>query len=391
MLTRDSQPESRANLRPLLLDDVAVWTFHDRGSVLESTYIIGSVTVDRYLTIPGSALRAVKAFMQRLNGRNTLVEIHQSLVRDEALEFDVCALHRKFRRAGLLVEADGRASGDIQEMSTTFAHISINGLLRASHRFVKLMRPLAYLGLIVIAVALILALVDPVFRHPMTSSISTKEQLFRNLGITVLIGVLSVALHEFGHCLAAASWGIRRGVVKAQLYLGIIPLIGLKFAGLYTLPAKGRVVVWSAGIFVNLLIVSVALLASRFVLHESEALRIAVTINWFLTILNLIPLLATDGYFILSTLAKDSNVRVRSWNWLRKPFQPRTQKLSWFVVAYIVATFCLLAATLQQLVFRVAVDSGGSRPLQQTAFSTLLLLLFVVSLWRTFQRKEDSE
>ena len=81
--------------------------------------------------------------------------------------------------------------------------------------------------------------------------------------MAVLIGLLSIVLHELSHCFVASRWGILTGTLRIQLYLGTIPIVGLKLAGLYTLPPRGRLAVWSAGVFTNLSITAASLLAIR--------------------------------------------------------------------------------------------------------------------------------
>src|SRR6476660_9919453 len=105
---------------PKLLDDVSVWLLYPRGSRSEEVYTVGSITADRYLAVPGSKLPAVQAFMHQLNGQQSLEEIKAAMIRENGVQLDVAALHRKFSRAGLLAQSGSGQAGDIQEMSTTF-------------------------------------------------------------------------------------------------------------------------------------------------------------------------------------------------------------------------------------------------------------------------------
>jgi len=83
-------------------------------------------------------------------------------------------------------------------------------------------------------------------------------------------------------------------------------------------------------------------------------LGLTATINWLLAVFNLMPLLPTDGYFMLCTLVKDSNVRVRAWSWVRRPFRHDRKRPSVFVLAYIVATLWLLVNTTEMRAFVVS-------------------------------------
>lgn len=386
MLKQEAIRAGKQEERPRLLDDVAVWMFHERRAESESTYIVGSVTADRYLTVPASKLPAVRAFMRRLDGQQTLQAIRQDLMQHDGFELDVESLHRKFGDAGLLVASDGFEDGDIQRMSMTFVRLPINRLLHALGKVLWLANALTYFGITALPALLVLLVFDRDFLHLAAQAVSAGPLIVANVKLTLLIGCFSVVLHELSHCFAAACWGILGGALRIQLYLGVIPIIGMKFSGLYTLPRKGRLVVWSAGIFANLSVAAAALLALR-VFPESELLRLAATINWMLAAFNLLPFLANDGYFILSTLTKDSNVRVRSWDWIRQPFRAGRQRPSWFVFVYIISTVALLVSTLRHLILRI-LDPGGFHPFLQSAFSTALLALFIATIWRRFRHKE---
>lgn len=390
MLTQESMCGTGEPERPALLGDVAEWLFHRRGSGSENTYIVGSLTADRYLAVPESKLPAVRAFMQRLNGENTLNDIRRDLAREHGLELDVIALYRKFCRAGLLVHLGRQGGGDIQQSSTTFMRVPIGLLLRALRTSSFLAEPLLYMGVIVISLALIAVFADPSLFRLAADSTFAGSSILRNVWLSVLIGCFSVLLHELSHCFAAASWGIVSGTLRFDLYLGLIPIVGLKLAGLYTLPARGRLAVWSAGVLANLSIAGTALLMLRTVLPGSATLELVATINWLMAIFNLIPLLATDGYYILSTLVKDSNVRVRAWDLVRSPLRPGQERPSWFVLMYIVSTASLLLSTLWHLALRIAF-TDSRYPLWQSIVSGLLLALFIVTLWRTIRRKEEPE
>jgi Zn-dependent protease len=371
------------------LEDVSVWLFFDRGSPVQNTYIIGSITADRYLTVPGTKLHAMRVFMECLDGRQTLSEIERTMLRDHGLQVDVGAMYRKFRGAGLLADGTAPPAGDIEHMSATVLRLPIDGLLR----FLKKISPfavlLACLGALTIAAAAVLSVLDP--RSTRLMAVSAGDQsLATAAGYFLLVAPCSVLLHELSHCFAAARWRVLTGSVRLCLYLGVFPIVALKFAGLYTLPARGRLTVWSAGVFANLSIAAAALVALVTVSPHSPVLEMVLTINWFMTILNLVPLLPTDGYFLLTTLTRDPNVRVRAWDLLRHPFRSRSKRSSWFVLVYLVSTIWFLASTFWHHLLRV-VNRRGQFPPWQSLLSLLLLALFVLTIWRMLRRTEESK
>jgi Zn-dependent protease len=213
-----------------------------------------------------------------------------------------------------------------------------------------------------------------------------RESMLRTAGLAVAVAAVSVVVHELSHCLVAARWGVLRATLRVHLYLGVMPLVALKFAGLYTLPARGRTAVWSAGVFANLSIAAGALLGLRYGWPGSALLDVAATINWLMVILNLMPLTPTDGYFLLATWTNDPNVRVRTWQWLRRPFRSGQHRPSWFLLAYLVSTVWLLLSTFWHHASRIFSSRTAT---WQSALSILALALLVVSLWRGLRHKED--
>jgi putative peptide zinc metalloprotease protein len=386
----DGTVSGKAEARPKLLEDVAVWLFFERRSGSESTYIVGSISTDRYLTIPESKLSVVRSFMERLDGRRSLDEIEQELLREHGVRMNVEALHRKFDRAGLLVDGVGPRAGDIETMSATAVRLSIDRLLHFLLRLAPMGKPALYAGLITMAVALGLFSFDPASRSAMKMSFAIDWNSLWTMQLFVPLALVSVLAHELSHCFAAASWGLLAGTLRLQLYLGVIPIVGLKFAGLYTLPSRGRLAVWSAGVFTNLSIMAAALVAMSIWFRGSAALELLAAINWLLAILNLVPLLPTDGYFILSTLTKDPNVRVRAWDWLRRPFRSGGTRPSWFVLAYVVSTVWLLLSTFWIHLWRIA-DTREQYPWWQSLLSLCILTLLAVTLVRVYRRRGESE
>jgi Zn-dependent protease len=390
MLTDRLPSETMMAAASKLLDDVSVWLFFDRGAGAESTYIVGSISADRYLTVPESKLPAIRAFMARLNGKRSLDQIERELAEEFGLRMDVQALYRKFHRAGLLADGSGRRTGDIEQMSVTVFKYPINRLLQFLQKCSAFATPLAYLAFATICAAVVLFVLDRPFRYMAVEPMASDRSFFRTTGLFMGVGLASIVIHELSHCFAAASRGILTATLRLQFYWGLIPMAALKFAGLYTLPPRGRLVVWSAGILANLSVTASGLIMARFFAPESALLHVIITVNWLLGIFNLIPLLPTDGYFLITTLTKEPNVRVRAWDWLRRPFGRHKRRLSWHVVAYLACTVWLLLSTFWNNLSRIIDTNGRYRP-WESLLSLLLLLLFVVTLWKILRVTEETD
>jgi putative peptide zinc metalloprotease protein len=373
---------------PRLLDDIAVWPFYQRGPSAEDTYIVGSVTADRYLTVPESKLPAIRAFLQRLDGTRTLGEVSDSLTADFGIRIDVDALYRRFQAAGLVAGGAETPAGDIEQMSATAVRIPIGRLLRLLSRLSLFGKASTGVGIALIVTALVCLALDSSFRVLAASPVLANGAVFWTTGLFAGTTLFSVVVHELSHCFAAACCGIQSGSLRLQLYLGVFPIAGLKFAGLYTLPVRGRLAVWSAGLFANASLAAAALLAMRTWSPASTLLAALLTVNWLMIVLNLLPLLPTDGYFLLTTLAKDANVRTRAWSFLRNPFRSTRSHGSWVVLVYLSGTLFLLVSTLWNHVWRV-LDLGDRLPFWQSLLSLFLVMTFVAMIWRTLQRSRN--
>jgi Zn-dependent protease len=137
------------------------------------------------------------------------------------------------------------------------------------------------------------------------------------IAVAVFAGTLiSLFIHEAGHAVAACAEGLTPGHVRLLGFLGVIPYIMLRIPGLYTIRPAGRLRVWIAGPFASLSLASFCYLASGY-----EALPLIARIwldqmtlaNVMVAVWNCCPLLPTDGYFIVSTLLRQANWRIRSW------------------------------------------------------------------------------
>src|SRR5690242_14700393 len=102
---------------PRLVEDLQIWPFYPRKAGREAVFSVGSISADRYLTVPDSTLPAVRAFIEQLDGERTLSDARERMLRQHGVDLDVEALYRKFSRAGLTVEHSRPESGDIETAS----------------------------------------------------------------------------------------------------------------------------------------------------------------------------------------------------------------------------------------------------------------------------------
>jgi putative peptide zinc metalloprotease protein len=120
----------------------------------------------------------------------------------------------------------------------------------------------------------------------------------------MIFGILSVTFHELGHVTAAKFFGAKHGGIGGGFYL-FSPVFFADVTDIWKLPSRKRIVVNLAGIYFELIICSIYVLAGLY-FHLPFLSVIAIFIV-FNTLLNLNPFLRSDGYWILTDILEIPN------------------------------------------------------------------------------------
>lgn len=191
------------------------------------------------------------------------------------------------------------------------------------HRFLNWLQPWAALCFtplfLLLALALMASATTLIFTHAdaVVAQLPDFTTFFeaRNL---VLLGVslaLVKIIHELGHALACKQFGGECHELGVML-LAFIPCLYVNVSDAWTMPNKWhRILVSSAGIFVELLISAVCVFLWWFSypgLFHSLCLNIVFVCSVNTLLLNGNPLLRYDGYYILLDLIEVPNLRQRA-------------------------------------------------------------------------------
>ena len=287
---------------PKLISGIGKW------ELFPGMFIVGNAQLDRYIRVPAASVQPVWRAIQYSDGNRSCSEI-VSLILAAGWKLDVAELYRKLTEAGLV--AGSEYVSDLSRISVKWGEARISGLFPVwpwwglvSHLFT------AAMFLSVVAAAVVW------FVCPVTTPRSLN---FSGLELVVAMFAgagLSIVIHETAHALAACAEGLTPARVRFLGYLGVIPYILLSIPGLYTIRPAGRLRVWFAGPLASLSLASCCYLASGLEIVPMAARiwldRMSLA-NTLLAVWNCCPLLPTDGYFIVSTLLKQANWRIRSW------------------------------------------------------------------------------
>lgn len=128
----------------------------------------------------------------------------------------------------------------------------------------------------------------------------------RDILSTIALGAGVLLLHELGHAAAAWRGGARKVGIGVGWYV-ITPVAYAELSETWRFPARWRVLVDVAGVFMQSLAVFLLMLAYR---ASGNAVLLAAGVGASLSILwNLNPLLRLDGYWLLSDLLRSRNLR----------------------------------------------------------------------------------
>jgi putative peptide zinc metalloprotease protein len=125
-------------------------------------------------------------------------------------------------------------------------------------------------------------------------------QAFHSPGLLLLVfglGVLSAAIHEFGHAAACRYSGATPGGMGAALYL-VWPAFYTDVTDAYRLDRRGRLRVDLAGLYFNALVAVVTM--AVWLAVRTDALLLLVALQLLQMVRQLSPVIRADGYHILS-------------------------------------------------------------------------------------------
>ena len=130
----------------------------------------------------------------------------------------------------------------------------------------------------------------------------TRELVYQPLLLLMVWGLLAAGalFHEIGHAAAARYGGARPGAIGAGLYL-IWPVFYTDVTDAYRLPRRGRLRTDLGGVYFNLLFALGT--AGAYFLTGFEPLLVLVLLQHVQTLIQFLPFLRLDGYYIVSDLS----------------------------------------------------------------------------------------
>lgn len=331
-----------ALIRPQLVEDLDVWCLFPANKKRGSVYIIGNKELNRYITVPGHLVASVRAAFALFDGNHSLSSIETCLREQRHIQIDARKLCTLAADSGLLRTSERQArAGDIERISLPILDVPINRLSQQGHKAVRALVSLVF----PITVAVLLWCAAESWIFPLMNHGYMLPGKAPIGWLVTLISVASIAAHETSHALAAVYLGIKVRHLRIAVYAGVLPFVYLGLAGLYTVSVPKRLIVWLAGIYTNTVLGCGLLI----LIHHGWipaglglTFRAAAHVNFWVAVVNLVPFLPTDGYYVASTLLRRHNVRVHALGLLSSLLrgEPLGQ-FSWLAASYLLCSICI--------------------------------------------------
>ncbi|MGX7025992.1 M50 family metallopeptidase [Vagococcus hydrophili] len=292
----------KMQITPTIVSDVKCWLLFKKK---ENEYCLGSLSTNNFIKLYEYQIEDVNKMIYLMDGNNTLEFIDKQIK-----SFQVKNLFDVMCSIGLIQGYESqKKKNEFELYSFTFFKIPLYKM----NKFLCALSSKIINRKILIIISMIMLIICIVFfkniPYLMTSPTTYKllDSDILNIILYYLLTIVSVLLHELSHALVASRYNIYPTYFSGALYLYISPIVYLTIPGIYTRQPKERIYVWGAGMYTNLLVSMISLLL--FSLNNNNLAALIFVINITLVMVNLSPMMPLDGYFIVCTLLRETNMR----------------------------------------------------------------------------------
>lgn len=294
--------------KPIIANDLSMWEMFQSNA--GNTYCIGSIDLDRYIKVTQNKDLIFK-FCKTLNGNYTINELKE-MYYSQNINLNIEKMIEILCKAGLIVNCEDipRQIHEMDKFSLKIFTINLEKSYKFLDKCNKIIFPyIFYMSIIIICVGFILTILNyNIFFNPSSYKIANSYEI--GIVCIAINSMFSLLSHEFSHAIVSCKYRLKPKNITLALYLLISPIVYLKIPGIYTLPPKKRIVVWAAGIYMNLVLfcifISLYFCSSW---HNKQILFFMAIPNLISIAMNISPFMPTDGYFMLSTILKATNMR----------------------------------------------------------------------------------
>ncbi len=315
--------------------------FHRKGGDI---YCIGSRESDRYLSVRSEDAFRVYEALLLLDGSRTIEEAQREIGAKtyDGRTLDMKELYEIARKAEIVVGDYRQSKHSHDETDLALIDIGTVHLERMSPFFsftAQILPAVALIGVFLFAFAILCVVqkndgltLQTLLTNPMT------------LIWMWVIQVPSILLHELSHAAVAYKLGAKPQELSVCVFYYIGLALYVRIPGIYFLPPWKRILIWISGIAANLILAALFVVVYQFSPSVIQLpLSVGIIVNLLIIINNLIPLMYSDGYYILSTILKVPNLRKNSLFGFKRLVRNGIKKETMSYWVYVLATVSVFA------------------------------------------------
>ncbi|MDP9751647.1 M50 family metallopeptidase [Thermoanaerobacter pentosaceus] len=217
--------------------------------------------------------------------------------------------------------------------------------------------------------------------------LSNAHLTFNFIYFYLVIMLLNGFFHEFSHALVAKSYGVNV-VSMGIMLLYFQPTFYTDITGINFLNKKNeRINVLIAGVMANNILVAIALTIFHYIKHIFQGASLYILyfaiINCLLIITNLIPFIEFDGYYILSNLFEEGDIKTNVNYYIRNFLEGKVSKnlrleyVFYFVLSKLFTISILILALLVMRRYVITIIDASYILYANYIFLAMLIGIFI--------------
>ena len=295
---------------PVLADDTKISLLY-KYKKKDDIYIISSVQNDAYFFFKAPFLPVASEILKYFDGENDVERIQQ-IIAKRFPAMDCRNFIRKIADSNLIQNQAEKKVSEVSEMRRTSINIieySIEKLKNIPRGVYQFLFWLEWGLFFASWILMIWMLFDQKVSATDYVAYLNATSYTRGLLWAALFGVIFMVLHEFSHIICGIYVGVLPKKIGFSLYLNFIPKYYIKSSGVYLIERWERVIFHFSGPAANFILFALfSYLGYR--LNNAFCFYLAFS-NLQVIVLNLLPFSLTDGFFIMATMLKSVNLRIR--------------------------------------------------------------------------------
>ena len=334
-------------LYPKAIEDIKCTVLFKKTN---NIYCIGNIQIDNYIFAKEKQKDSIMLFLDYSNGNNSLEDIEKFFLEVHHLIIDVNEMYDLCKKNGFIQSEDLNETfikpksgfNDLELFMVDIFSLSLDKLEPFISFISKRLKSVVIL-ILVTTVFFLFLLLQNIYSYQ-SLEINWSSILSNPLAIIfyMIISTLSIFIHELAHVIVSYRYGIKPKVLTFALYAYITPMIYVRLKGVYFIEPIKRILIWSSGAFMNFFLSLIFFVLMNFSYGNIRLFFLTgVTVNVILGLSSLMPLVSSDGYYILSTLLKVPNLRKDSFSHISKILKGQVRKES---IAYIIYCFIFVGA-----------------------------------------------